>query len=113
METERRAHPRFSSSVPAGFRFPNGTPSEGWGRITDLSAGGVILESRFSMKVGSVLYLTFTLHDGARFDNLRARVLRVSFDDGYFVTGIAFDSIVDTETLRDVIAALAYEGGLK
>jgi hypothetical protein len=36
----------------------------------------------------------------------------VSYEEGYFLAGISFDDVVDTETLRDVIAALAVEGGI-
>jgi hypothetical protein len=112
MDLERRQHPRFSTSVPVGLRFPSGSQREGWGRILDLSAGGVVLETRFPLKVASVLYVTFALQDGAQFTNLRARVIRAAYEEGYTIAGIAFDDVVDTETLRDVIAALAYEGGI-
>ena len=71
-----------------------------------------MLETRFPLKVAGVIYVTFSLKDGAHFENLRARAIRVSYEDGYFIAGIAFDDAVDQETLRDVIAALAYEGGL-
>ena len=40
------------------------------------------------------------------------RIIRVAYEDGYYLAGIAFDDVVDHETLRDVIAALAHEGGL-
>lgn len=112
MDADRRQYPRFATSVPVGLRFPSGLTREGWGRILDLSAGGLVMETRFPMKVASVVYVTFALHDGAHFDNLRARVIRVTYEEGYYVAGIAFDDVVDTETLRDVIAALAFEGGI-
>ena len=70
-----------------------------------------MLETRFPMKVAGVVYVSFFLRDGAQFDNLRTRIIRVSYEDGYYIAGIAFDDVVDQETLRDVIAALAYEGG--
>jgi hypothetical protein len=112
MDVERRQHPRFATSVPVGLRFPQGSLREGWGRILDLSAGGLVMETRFPIKVAGVLYVTFALQDGAQFDNLRARVIRVSYEEGYYLAGIAFDDVVDTETLRDVIAALSVEGGI-
>jgi hypothetical protein len=84
-----------------------------WGfGVLDLSAGGLIMETRCPIKVADVVYVTFAIHDGAQFDNLRARVIRVSYEEGYFLAGISFDDVVDTETLRDVIAALAVEGGI-
>lgn len=112
MSIDRRKSPRFSTSVPVGIRFSSGPYREGWGRILNLSAEGLMLETRFPLKVASVIYVTFTLIDGAFFENLRCRLIRVSYQDGYYVAGIAFDEVVDQDTLRDVIAALAYQGKL-
>jgi hypothetical protein len=110
--SERRKTTRFATSVPVGLRFPQGPVAEGWGRILNLSPEGLMIESRFPLKVSGVVYATFSLRDGVSFQNLRARVIRVTFEDGYYEAGIAFDDLVDQETLRDVIAALAHEGGL-
>ncbi|MCB4756847.1 MAG: PilZ domain-containing protein [Elusimicrobia bacterium] len=112
MRAERRHTPRFSTSIPVGLRFSKGPFKEGWGRIMNLSPEGLLLETRFPLKVAGVIYASFSLQDGAQFNNLRTRIIRVSYEDGYFTAGIAFDDVVDQETLRDVIAALAYEGGL-
>lgn len=112
MDIERRKTTRFTTSIPVGLRFPAGRFQEGWGRILNLSPEGLLLETRFPVKVAGVLYASFSLRDGAQFQNLRARVIRVALEDGYFMAGIAFDDVVDHETLRDVIAALAHEGGL-
>ncbi len=113
MQIERRKITRFTTSIPVGLRFPVGSLKEGWGRILNLSPEGLYLETQFPLKVASVLYVSFTLKDGAKFENLRTRVIRVSYSEGYFMAGIAFDDVVDQETLRDVVAALAYEGGLQ
>ncbi len=112
MATDSRTSPRISTTIPVGFRFPKGPAKEGWGRIINLNASGLLLETRFPLKVAGVLYATFSLKDGAKFENLRARVSRVSYEEGYYVAGISFDDVVDQETLRDVIASLVYEGGL-
>jgi peptidoglycan/xylan/chitin deacetylase (PgdA/CDA1 family) len=112
MQIERRQATRFSTSIPVGFRFPNGPYKEGWGRILNLSPEGLFLETRFPLKVAGVVYVTFALKNGARFDNLRTRIIRVTYEEGYYMAGIAFDDVVDQDTLRDVISALAYEGGL-
>lgn len=111
-DSERRQTPRFATSIPVGLRFPQGAMNEGWGRILNLSPEGLMLETRFAMRVSGVVYVTFTLRDGLTFQNLRARVIRSAFVDGYYEAGIAFDDLVDQETLRDVISALAHEGGL-
>ena len=112
MQVEKRSMTRFSTSVPVGLRFSSGAVKEGWGRILNLSPEGLYLETRSPLKMAGVIYATFALKDGAKFENLRARVIRVTFDEGYYLAGIAFDDVVDKDTLGDVIAALAYEGGL-
>jgi hypothetical protein len=98
--------------VPVGIRFPQGEIREGWGRIVNLNASGLLMESRFRLRVADVVYVSFLLKEGLKFDNLRAHVIRASYEDGYYVAGIAFDEVVDKDTLRDVINALASEGGL-
>jgi hypothetical protein len=110
MGIERRQAPRIRTSLPLGIRFPVGPVKEGWGRINNISSGGLLLETRFEIKVAQVLYLTFILTEGAKFENLRARVIRVFYDDGYYNCGLSFDQVVDKDTLRDVISALIYEG---
>lgn len=112
MQIEKRKTARFATSVPVGLRFPEGKIKEGWGRILNLSPEGLYMETRFPVRVAGVVYVSFALKDGAHFENLRARIIRVSFEEGYFAAGLAFDDMVDHDTLRDVIAALAYEGGL-
>jgi len=109
---DRRRHSRYATSVPVGIQFPKGDHKEGWGRIENISAAGIMIETRYRLKVGDVLYVTFSLKDGIRFDNLRARAVRVVYEEGYYVAGISFDEVVDQETLKDVITSLAYDGGL-
>lgn len=111
MQIERRQNPRLSTSTPVGLRFPAGEFKEGWGRILNLSPEGLLFETRFPVKVADVIYVTFSLKDGAKFENLRAHVIRAQYEDGYFLAGMAFDDVVDQDTLREVLAALAYEAG--
>ena len=110
---ERRKTARFSTSIPVGLRFPKGFHKEGWGRILNLSPEGLLMETRFPVRPAEVVYVTFTLMDGTNFENLRAHIIRAGYEEGYYLAAIAFDDVVDQETLRDVIAALAYEGGLR
>ncbi len=112
MQIERRQVSRFTVSVPVGLRFPTGSLKEGWGRILNFSPEGLFVETAFPMPVAGVVYVTFSLKEGSRFENLRARIIRAAYEEGYYRAGIAFDDVVDQETLRDVISALAYEGGL-
>lgn len=112
MQLERRKSFRFSTSVPVGLHFPSGPVKEGWGRIVNLSPEGLLLETRFPLKVAGVVYISLHLSNGIKFENLRTRVIRSSFEEGYYVAGIAFDEVVDQETLKNVITALAYEAGV-
>lgn len=112
MQIEQRRSARFASSIPVALQFPKGPHKEGWGRILNLSPEGLLLETQFPLEIAAIFYVTFSLQNGIDFKNLRVRVIRVSLEEGYFIAGIAFDDVVDHETLRDVIAALAVEGGL-
>lgn len=112
-DLERRSEPRFLTEIPVALYFPAGRIREGWGWIHNISAVGVMIESRFPVKVGGVVYLSFSLKDGHQFQNLRARIVRSQYEDGYYIAGVAFDDVVDQETLRDVIHSLAFEGQLK
>lgn len=109
---DRRTAPRFGVGVPTELRYPVGPQSEGWGRITNISASGLFIETRFPLKVGAVVYVSFGLTGGTRFDSLRTRVIRSRFEDGYYAGAVAFDDVVDRETLRDVLGALANEGSV-
>jgi len=111
MPDERRKTARYSLDIPVGLHFPNGRYKEGWGRIIDVSAEGLRIQTRFPLKVAGVVYATFSLIKGSHFDNLRARVMRVSYNNGYHEVGISFDEVVDHETLREILAALVAEGG--
>src|SRR5262245_54210360 len=111
MQAERRKVTRFSTSIPVGLRFPSGAFQEGWGRILNLSPEGLFLETRYPIKVADVIYASFALKDGAKFENLRSHVIRVQYEDGYYSVAIAFDDVVDQDTLREVLAALAFEAG--
>ena len=112
MAAENRSSPRITTSVPIGLRFPRGRQREGWGRIINLNSSGLLLETHFQVRVADVVYVSFTLKDGAHFDNLRARIIRAQYEEGYYIAAIAFDEVVDQETLRDVLASLIYEAGL-
>jgi len=111
-DMERRISTRYSTSVPMGIQFPEGDHKEGWGRILNISSTGLLLETRFPVKIGSILYISFIVRIGVQFEHLRARAVRVSFDEGYYIAGIIFDEVVDQETMKEIVTALAYEGGL-
>jgi hypothetical protein len=113
MDFERRRSPRYPLDLPVGIRFPRGPVKEGWGRIIDISGDGLQFMTRFPVKATGVVYVNFTLHEGGHFENLRARVMRVRVNDGYYFAGIAFDEVVDQQTLREVVTALVNEGRLK
>lgn len=112
MMPDRRIGERISTSVPVGFSLPKGRPSIGWGRIIDIGPTGLLLETRVKLKVSEVIYVSFILRQGTSFENLRARVIRTSAEEGYTQAGIAFDEVVDPGTMKDVLSAITYEAGL-
>lgn len=103
---EARSSPRLSTSIPVALAFPDAEPSQGWGRIIDLSLGGARLETRSTLKVGQAVYLTFEPHHEMRLENLRARVVRAQWEDGYYVAGLAFDENVDQSYLKEALVLL-------
>lgn len=101
-----RAAPRLSTSLPVALQFAEAAPSQGWGRILDLSMSGVRLETRWPLKVGQAVYLTFEPQNEVRLENLRARVVRLMWEEGYYVAGLAFDETVDQAYLREALILL-------
>jgi len=101
-----RVGPRLATSLAVALRFPDAEPGEGWGRLIDLSIGGVKMETRWPLKIGQSLYLTFVPHHEMRLENLRARVLRVNWEEGYYVAGLAFDESVDQTYLKEALVVL-------
>lgn len=103
---DMRSGPRLSSSLPVLLRFPDADPPDGWGRIQDLSLTGVKLETRWPLKAGQAVYVTFEAQNEMRLENLRARVVRVAWEEGYYVAGLAFDETVDQAYLREALILL-------
>lgn len=103
---ESRSAPRVAVSLPVALRFPDGEPAEGWGRILDLSVAGVRLESRFPHRVGQSVQLTFFPVSKVALQNLPAKVVRVSWESGYYVAGLAFDPAVDKGHLKLALMTL-------
>jgi hypothetical protein len=104
-----RSGPRIAASVPVALRFPDGHPPEGWGRMMDLSAAGMKVETRWPLKVGQPVYLSFAPRSPLRLENLRARVVRVGWEDGYYIGGLVFDESVDQAYLKETLIALMTE----
>ncbi len=105
-DLDPRSGPRLSTSLPVALRFPDGDPPEGWGRLLDLSLNGAHLETRWPLKIGESVYLTFVPRSEMRLENLRAHVVRVEWEEGYYLAGLAFDESVDQAYLREALLAL-------
>lgn len=103
---DMRSGPRLAASLPVVLRFPDTNPPDGWGRILDLSLTGMKLETRWPLKVGQAVYVTFEPQNQTRLENLRARVVRVTWEEGYYVAGVAFDESVDQAYLREALILL-------
>jgi c-di-GMP-binding flagellar brake protein YcgR len=106
MSADLRASPRLATTLPVALQFPDADPPDGWGRLVDLSLGGAKLESRWPLKVGQAVYITFEPRSEMRLENLRARVVRVAWEEGYYAAGIAFDESVDQAYLREALNVL-------
>jgi hypothetical protein len=97
---------RLDMSLPCALGFPDMDPPEGWGRLLNLSTTGAKVESRWPMKIGQAVYLTFIPQGDMRLENLRARVVRVQWEDGYYIGGLIFDESVDQNYLREALVVL-------
>lgn len=93
--------------LPCGIRFAEGYPQEGWGRIRNISLGGLELESHFTLKNAQKLYLTFSIEGWAFvFENVPARVVRAKNFSGVWSAGISFEDELDKEHLREALVFL-------
>ena len=106
MATELRSGPRLSTSLPVALQFPEAEPSEGWGRILDISLAGAKIETRCAFKAGQAVYLTFEARKEMHLENLRSRVVRVSWEEGYYEAGLTFEDSVDRAYLREALIVL-------
>lgn len=103
---ESRASVRLSLNIPVALHIPKGKFTEGWGRILDISTNGLQIETRTQIKIGQVVYLTFVPHGDLRLENLRARVVRVGWEEGYYIAGLYFDDSVDRSYLREALVII-------
>jgi hypothetical protein len=105
-----RDGPRLATSLPVAFHFPESDPSAGWGRILNLSVGGLKVETRWPLRIGQSVYVTFVPRSEMRLDNLRAKVVRLSWEEGYYEGALEFDNSVDRAYLQEAIQALLNKG---
>jgi hypothetical protein len=77
----------------------------------DLSVGGVRVETRWPLRVGQAVYVSFEPQKEMRLENLRARVVRVTWEDGYYIGGLAFDESVDQTYLGEALQILVSHAG--
>ena len=61
--------------------------------ITDLSLGGMRIETNEALRVGDVLLIKFLLPNGQYFDKIRGRIVRTSKESFTFTYGIKFTEI--------------------
>ena len=74
--------------------------------MLNLSMTGAKVETRWPMKMGRPVYVTFSPRGGLRLENLRARIVRVQWEDGYYIGGLIFDESVDQNYLREALVVL-------
>lgn len=110
MQEEFRKYHRLMTFIPAGIHFGEGEPSRGWGRIRNLSLGGVELETHFPVKSGQRLYLSFDIDGFYQFQHVPSRVVRLKNLSGVYSAGLVFDEALDREHLREAMIHLIHRG---
>jgi len=93
-------------SVPVTLRFPQGPSDEGWGRIKSITIDNVKIKTRHKIKVGQSVYLTFIPQGDIRVENLRARIVHILWDEGYYIADLFFDDSVDKSYLREALVII-------
>lgn len=107
MGEEVRRHHRIMTFIPVGIHFATGNPAEGWGRIRNVSVGGVELETHFVLKNGQKIYLSFSIEGWVFvFQHVPARVVRAKNILGAYSAGISFEDELDREHLREALVYL-------
>jgi len=106
MSDDIRRYHRVMTFIPAGMHFAEGVILEGWGRIRNLSVGGIELETHFPLKNAQKVFLTFQIEGFYKFDHSASRVIRVRSNNGYYTAGISFEEGIDREHLREAIVFL-------
>lgn len=106
MGDDSRRHHRIMTFIPIGIQFVDGNAAEGWGRIKNISIGGLEMETHFALRNAQKLYLTFNVEGVYQFQHVPARVVRARNLAGIFVAGISFDEALDREHLREAIVHL-------
>lgn len=95
---QRRKHERFETDIPCRLYIPGSGKGavrfEAFGRLRDLSLGGVFVESGLRFKHNAELFIELKLKDGAL--PVRGKVVRQP-DGGL---GIAFDDLKRADQQR-------------
>lgn len=100
---------RAPSLIPALVRFPGGAArQDAWGRLLELTAGGAVLSTAATLRLGEELTLSFEL-GGEEFRSVPARVSHVEPDlDGQTWAELRFADELErrrlAKTLLDVLA---------
>ena len=104
---DSRENPRIGASIPVAIRFQDGEATEGWGRLLDISMTGARLESRWPHRVGQNVDLHFEIEEGLVLRDIKARVTRVGWKEGYYQVGLAFDTTpLGKARLREALTVL-------
>jgi c-di-GMP-binding flagellar brake protein YcgR len=90
---KRRKYRRIKATIMADlFSLPDGM-SVGRACITDLSLGGMKIETSEPLKTGDMFLIKFSLPNGQYFDKIRGRIVRTSKESFTFTYGIKFTEI--------------------
>ncbi len=101
MNKDQRSLSRISCQLPALLRFPDEEPPEAWGRVYELGVDTLELETRRELTQEKIVYLSFIIDEQHTFDNIRAKVVRVSRQGGYTGATVEYDQTVDRAYLHE------------
>ncbi len=101
-----RKSPRLSVSIPVMIHFIDSDSVDGWGRIVDISTEGVRLETRWLLKTGEHVAVSLPYGYQKDSENLKAKVVHVRWDEGYYVAGLLFDASVDRKNMKRLMTHL-------
>ncbi len=94
------------TSLPVGLEFTEGPLLEAWGRIRNLSVGGLEIETHFPIKRAQKVYLSFYIEDHYHFEHSPARIIWIKIQEHQYSAGISFEENVDRAHLRDAMVFL-------
>ena len=100
LRIEKRRHKRLKTIILADIYAINGNRLLGRGCITDISAGGVQIETREPVTVDEEFILKFYLPNGTSFDKIKGVIVRRNKESFTYLYGIKFTEISFSDRVK-------------